>query len=101
LGLPRPAIAYDLSQYTKDGLIAARQASSQIIAAMHATEFTTPPDDKDPSTFTATIGGKDTRIKYFGSGHIAGTHGMGTDKRQSVVDSTDIYYGIPANVTPA
>jgi choline dehydrogenase-like flavoprotein len=88
LGLPRPAVAYDLSQYTKDGLIAARQASSQIIAAMGATEFTAPPLANDPSTFAATIGGKDTRMKYYGSGHIAGTHGMGTDKRQSVVDST-------------
>lgn len=88
LGLPRPAVRYDLSQYTKDGLAAAKQASSQIIAGMHATEFTTAPDDNDPSTFPVTIGGRDTRIKYFGSGHIAGTHGMGTDRHQSVIDST-------------
>jgi choline dehydrogenase-like flavoprotein len=87
LGLPRPAIQYDLSQYTKDGLVAAKNAVSQIFASMGAAEFTREPDDNDPAMFPVTIDGKDTRIKYFGSGHIAGTHRMGTDKHQSVVDS--------------
>jgi glucose dehydrogenase len=88
LGLPRPAVQYDLSQYTRDGLVAAKLAASRIITGMQAKEFTMPPDNADPSSFTAAIGGKETRIKYYGSGHIAGTHRMGTDKNASVVDST-------------
>jgi choline dehydrogenase-like flavoprotein len=87
LGLPRPAVQYDLSQYTKDGLIAASKAASQIFAGMRATEFTVPPSADDPSSFPVTVDGKASRIKYFGSGHIAGTHRMGTDRLQSVVDS--------------
>jgi len=87
LGIPRPAIQYDLSQYTKDGLIAAKATADDIFAKMNAKQFTTAPDDNDPSHFPAVVNGNNVKIKYYGSGHIVGTHRMGSDKTKSVVDS--------------
>jgi choline dehydrogenase-like flavoprotein len=86
LGLPRPQINYDLSDYTKLGMVAAKQAADSIFAAMKAVQFTQPPDDNDPSTFVIDIDGKQTRLKYYGSGHVVGTYRMGSDKSTSVVD---------------
>ena len=43
--LPRPQITYNLSEYTKKGLIAAKQASDAIFKKMNAQPFTvTPPN---------------------------------------------------------
>jgi choline dehydrogenase-like flavoprotein len=85
LGLPRPHITYDLSDYTKRGLAAAKTTATAIFQSMHAEEFTKPKAD-DPSTFEWPPGQK-TRIQYFGSGHIVGTHRMGENSENSVVDS--------------
>ncbi len=93
LGLPRPQITYDLSDYTKRGMVAAKKAADALFASMKATQFTEklpldpPPAETDPSTFVVDIDGTPTRLKYFGSGHVVGTYRMGTDKTQSVVDS--------------
>jgi glucose dehydrogenase len=86
LGLPRPHITYDLSEYTKRGLAAAKSTASAIFESMHAEEFTSEPRADDPSTFEWPPGQK-TRIKYFGSGHVVGTHRMGENSENSVVDS--------------
>jgi choline dehydrogenase-like flavoprotein len=86
LGIPRPEIAYDLSEYTKQGFVKARQTASDLFAAMGATEYTTEPPVGDPSSFTTTLDGKEVRIKYYGSGHIVGTYRMGADAKTSVVD---------------
>src|SRR6516225_1360362 len=85
LGLPRPHITYDLSEYTKRGMAAAKTTATAIFQSMHAEEFTKPKAD-DPSTFEWPPGQK-TRIQYFGSGHIVGTHRMGENSENSVVDS--------------
>jgi choline dehydrogenase-like flavoprotein len=85
LGLGRPQINYDLSEYTKQGLAAAKATATAIFAAMNAKEFTTPPNEDDPSSFQWPPGEK-TRINYFGAGHIVGTYRMGTDRSNSVVD---------------
>jgi choline dehydrogenase-like flavoprotein len=86
LHLPRPQINYNLSDYTKAGMVAAKQAADSIFAAMKAVQFTQPPADNDPSTFVIDIDGKPTRLKYYGSGHVVGTYRMGSDKTTSVVD---------------
>lgn len=87
LGLPRPEIHYDLSDYTKAGLVAAKQAATQIFKGMGAQEYTTAPTDPDdPTVVTADVGGVPTLIRYYGSGHIVGTYCMGTDSCNSVVD---------------
>ena len=84
LGLPRPRITYDLSDYTKKGMAAAKATASQIFQRMGATEYTKERDD-DPSQFVWPPNGKD-KIKFYGAGHIVGTYRMGTDKGNSVVD---------------
>ncbi len=86
LGLPRPQIDYDLSDYTKRGLVAAKKTADTIFARMKATQFTQPPADDDPTSFVVDIDGKQTRLKYYGSGHVVGTYCMGADKKKSVVD---------------
>jgi choline dehydrogenase-like flavoprotein len=86
LGLPRPHITYDLSEYTKRGLEAAKTTASAIFKSMNAEEFTSEPEADDPSSFEWPPGQK-TRIKYFGSGHLVGTHRMGERSENSVVDS--------------
>ena len=55
LGLPRPQITYNLSEYTKRGLVAAKQASDAIFKKLNAQSFTVTPPATDPSSFEATI----------------------------------------------
>jgi len=87
LGLPRPVIKYDISQYTRAGLGAAVEAADQIFGQLNAQQFTTAPAADDPSALEVPVNGKPKRIKYFGSGHIVGTYCMGTTKGNSVVNS--------------
>jgi choline dehydrogenase-like flavoprotein len=88
LSLERPQINYNLSEYTKRGLAAARTTATAIFNKMGAEEFTTPPDQinaDDPSSFQWPPS-EATRIKYFGAGHIVGTYRMGTNANYSVVN---------------
>jgi len=48
LDLPRPQINYNLSEYTKLGLAAAKDTASAIFNSMGAEEFTTKPNPDDP-----------------------------------------------------
>jgi choline dehydrogenase-like flavoprotein len=86
LGLPRPQINYNLSEYTKQGLAAAKDTASAIFQSMGAKEFTTQPNADDPSSFQWPPGQTTTRIKYFGAGHLVGTYRMGTGANDSVVN---------------
>jgi glucose dehydrogenase len=86
LGLPRPQISYNLSDYTKQGLAAAKDTASAIFQSMGAKEFTTQPNADDPSSFQWPPGQTTTRIKYFGAGHLVGTYRMGTSGNDSVVN---------------
>jgi glucose dehydrogenase len=85
LKLERPQINYNLSEYTKRGLAAAKTTATAIFKKMGATEFTTPPNADDPSSFQWPPS-EATRIKYFGAGHIVGTYRMGTNANYSVVN---------------
>src|SRR5262245_28746085 len=89
LGLWRPQINYDLSDYTKRGLAAAQTTASAIFKSLNAKEYTVPPapDSKDPSTFFWPPDQNKTRLKYYGAGHIVGTHRMGEHGENSVVNS--------------
>ena len=87
LGLPRPQITYNFSQYTIDGLISAKKTADQIFARMGATQYTTPTSaDQAPTAVTVTVDGKQEKITYYGSGHVVGTYRMGADKNSSVCD---------------
>jgi choline dehydrogenase-like flavoprotein len=87
LGLPRPKITYGFSQYTLAGLGAAVEAADQIFGQLRAQQFTTPPEDNDPSKIEVPVNGKMKTVKFFGSGHIVGTYRMGPTKDDSVVNS--------------
>jgi choline dehydrogenase-like flavoprotein len=87
LGLPRPQIRYDVSEYTKQGFVAAKRAADAIFAAMGARQYTTQPEGSDPSSFVVADGETSRRFKYFGAGHIAGTYRMGADQATSVVNA--------------
>lgn len=87
LGLPRPQIDYDLSDYTKAGMVAAKQTADGIFKLMGAKQFTQPPPADSPSSFEIEIDGQTERLKFFGSGHIVGTYRMGDDPKTSVVNA--------------
>jgi choline dehydrogenase-like flavoprotein len=86
LGLPRPKITYNLSDYTKQGIAAAFLLKNVIFNKLGAEDFTkTLPDD--PAGFDQVIEGNTVRLTYGGAGHVMGTYRMGNDPKTSVVDS--------------
>ena len=86
LGLPRPKITYNLSDYTKQGIAAAFLLKNVIFRKLGAEDFTkTLPDD--PAGFDQVIEGNTVRLTYGGAGHVMGTCRMGNDPKTSVVDS--------------
>jgi glucose dehydrogenase len=87
LGLPRPAISYDLSDYTKKGIVAAKLTADLLFDKMAATSFTKNPEPDDPMCFEWPINGEIARVSFGGAGHLMGTYRMGSDPKKSVVDS--------------
>jgi choline dehydrogenase-like flavoprotein len=85
LGLPRPQISYNLSDYTRRGFVAAYKMKDLLFKKMGVTEFTAVARD-DPSRFDEEIDGKSVTLNYTGAGHIMGTYRMGDDRTKSVVD---------------
>jgi choline dehydrogenase-like flavoprotein len=86
MGNPRPVLTYNLSDYVKEGIRAARHVATVIYAELGAEEHT----DHSPRDGVAPLGffhyrGQD--YSYKGAGHGAGTHIMGDDPASSVVDS--------------
>jgi choline dehydrogenase-like flavoprotein len=102
LGLPRPQIHYNFSDYTKMGFVVAKKTATAIYAAMDAKEFTVRPTAEDvgadPTVFAVsydadgnavpdgTPGATTDYFRFFGAGHTVGTYRMGTDRTDSVVD---------------
>jgi choline dehydrogenase-like flavoprotein len=72
LGIPRPVVTYDMTQYTVDAFYAARQFASQIFAAAGIQDFSSYNED-NPKAWS------------HGAGHVCGTHRMGTSPNNSVV----------------
>lgn len=80
LGIPRPEIHYDLSDYTKEGFKQARILATHIITELlGATELT---KTLPPGIFTY----DNQQYSFQGAGHLMGTYRMGDDPRTSVVD---------------
>lgn len=92
MGNPRPVITYDLDDHVKRGIYAARRVSARIFAALRAEDHTyhgPAPDGTYPLDHFAFA--PDTSfdvldLGYRGAGHGAGTHIMGGDPSNSVVD---------------
>ena len=83
LGLQRPKIDYDISEYTKQGFAAAFRLKKLIFSKLGATDFTSVHLD-DPAAFE--IDGTPELFTYGGAGHVMGTYRMGNDPKTSVVD---------------
>lgn len=86
LGLPRPKIKYDVSDYTKQGIAAAFRLKNMIFKKLGAEDFTHTAEG-DPGGFDQVVDGKTVRLTYGGAGHVMGTYRMGNDPNTSVVDS--------------
>jgi glucose dehydrogenase len=90
LGLPRPEITYSISDYTKQGIVAAYRMRKLIFNKMGATDFThrrNDPLSDNPFGFVEIIDGEPVQLSYGGAGHIMGTYRMGDDAKTSVVNS--------------
>jgi len=86
LGLPRPEISYDISDYTKQGIVASFRTKNLIFRKMAAQDFTERAEG-DPTGFDEVIDGQTVKLNYGGAGHIMGTYRMGDNPKTSVVDS--------------
>jgi choline dehydrogenase-like flavoprotein len=102
LGNPRPVIRYDIPDYVRAGMAAAKEASDQMFALLGLHPLPPRPDPAEvpaaelfpyPADYTTydpaapgylTYG--DEGFVFQGAGHLAGTHVMGTSPRTSVVD---------------
>jgi choline dehydrogenase-like flavoprotein len=90
LGLPRPEISYNISDYTRQAFVAAYRMRKLIFDKMGATDFThraPDPSSDSPGRFEEIIDGQPVTLTYGGAGHIMGTYRMGENPKTSVVDS--------------
>ncbi|MGO4781044.1 GMC oxidoreductase, partial [Lysobacter sp. 2RAB21] len=74
----------------RNAFASAKAASTQIFAALGATEYTQVPAapvlsgaDASPTTFQY----QGNTYTFYGAGHIIGTYRMGTDSKHSVVNA--------------
>ncbi|MET9227652.1 GMC family oxidoreductase [Lentzea sp. NPDC003310] len=81
LGNPRPSLHYGLSDYVKDGLLAAKRVSDRLFELLGADDYTSYKPDEERYFEHA-----GEPLRYWGAGHGGGTHVMGTSPRDSVVD---------------
>jgi len=83
LGNPRPVIHYKISEYTLKGMAAARDISKQMFQHAGVEDFS----ERGSEKWFPTVSLGDTVFQYHGMGHFGGTHLMGADARDSVLDS--------------
>lgn len=83
LGLPRPAIRYDLTAYVRDGMASARAVSDQLFALLGAEDHTAYPAGPG---WPGRVEHGGVAYGYRGAGHAGGTHVMGDAPGTSVVD---------------
>jgi choline dehydrogenase-like flavoprotein len=81
LGLHRPVIEYDISDYSRAGMSTAVRLARDVFRRIGATDYT------DLATALGTpVTFRGETFKYIGAGHIMGTHRMGGSSRDSVVN---------------
>ncbi|MFF7586491.1 GMC family oxidoreductase [Kitasatospora purpeofusca] len=83
LGLPRPALHYDLSGYVRQGMASARAVSDQLFALLGAEDHTR--YEAGPG-WPGRLEHDGQPYGYRGAGHGGGTHIMGDSPGTSVVD---------------
>ncbi len=82
LGNYRPVIDYNVTDYTRAGMAAAKGVSDQIFQRMGVEQFT---DYNESQAGYLTYEGEG--YTYNGAGHLVGTHIMGSSKETSVVNA--------------
>lgn len=82
LGNPRPVIYYKATEYMMKAFEAARSFSEQMFRQCEITDYTVYDAASNPDYVTY----KGKGYRFDGAGHIVGTHRMGSDKKDSVVD---------------
>ncbi len=88
LGNYRPVIHYDLSDYTKAGIAAAKAVNTSLFQRLGVEDFTNYDDPTQPGYYTYGVddAGQPQGYVFRGAGHVVGTHRMGTSRSDSVVD---------------
>ena len=81
MGEYRPVINYNVDDYSRAGIVQALDLCNQMFQRMGVENKTTF-DTNDPGYLT--WGGQG--FVYYGAGHLAGTHRIGTNKNESVTD---------------
>ncbi|WP_415326939.1 GMC oxidoreductase [Chryseobacterium sp. MMS23-Vi53] len=82
LGIPRPVINYELTDYEMRAMEQAKLASDQMFERLGIEDFT-----KYNATDNNTFVYNNVRYSYNGAGHIVGTHRMGSTPEDSVTNS--------------
>ena len=82
LGIPRPVINYELTEYEMKAMEQAKLASDQMFKRLGIDDFTKY-TEADKNTFIY----NNVRYSYNGAGHIVGTHRMGDNADDSVTNS--------------
>lgn len=89
LGTYRPVLSYNISDYTRRGMVSAMKVSAQIFKAMGIKEdqIKTHFDSSSPGFMEyRKDDGSVVALSFIGSGHHMGTHRMGLSRTNSVVD---------------
>ena len=96
LGIPRPLVNYQLSEYTMKGFQSAREATNKIMTLLGATQYTlTTPDNGTYFVYPQGSTDPSAKYNYQGAGHMCGTHVMGSDSKTSVVNSYQLTWDNP------
>ncbi len=82
LGIPRPVINYEITEYEMKAMEQAKMASDQMFAKLGVEDFT-----KYNATDKNTFIYNHVRYSFNGAGHIVGTHCMGSSAETSVTNS--------------
>jgi len=82
LGNPRPAIHYRISDYTLEGMTAALDVSRQLFRHAGVEDFT----GRGETKWFPSVQYRDQVLHYHGMGHFGGTHLMGANPKDSVLD---------------
>lgn len=83
LGNPRPVISYDIDDYTRAGMAAARKFYQEVFARAGITDAS----GTTNGVWFPSVTYQGEEYHYHGMGHFAGTHVMGDDPANSVVDA--------------
>ena len=86
LGLPRPVIRYDLDAYTRQGASVAYECAVQWFEELGADDLTTYDGPGRPMAAHQQFTWQDRPFCTLGAGHLCGTHRMGNDPDDYVVD---------------